>query len=262
VRPGDLVITDRGYCGREWFGRVQAAGADFLGRVPRGWHAAADALFAANAAGVSRTVELALKGRLRRVLRQAGFLQEVLRVRLVSLRLATGELEVLATSLLDERAYPTGAFGEVYGWRWGVEGFYGVLKGRLGLFYREAPAEEILAQLTRLMQLAPVAQRLQRPPPPRRAPSLCRSLNYLRLCVVRKTKAAIAVAQAKLRREATKNGSQLQPETLFYAQYVMVLTTFAEAAFSAGQVLEAYRYRWQIELDSYVLDRKHNPCRI
>jgi hypothetical protein len=45
----------------------------------------------------------------------------------------------------------------------------------------------------------------------------------VRLCVVRKTKAAIGVAQAKLRREACKNGAQLQPETLFYAQYVMVL---------------------------------------
>jgi Transposase DDE domain len=70
----------------------------------------------------------------------------------------------------------------------------------------------------------------------------------VRLCVVRKTKAAIALTQAKLRREATKNGSQLQPETLFYAQFVLLLSTFAAAAFSAGQLLEAYRYRWQIEL--------------
>jgi hypothetical protein len=70
----------------------------------------------------------------------------------------------------------------------------------------------------------------------------------MRLCVVRKTKAAIALTQAKLRREATKNGSQLRPETLFYAQFVMVLSTVAPSAFSAGQVLEAYRYRWQIEL--------------
>jgi hypothetical protein len=70
----------------------------------------------------------------------------------------------------------------------------------------------------------------------------------MRLCVVRKTKAAIALTQAKLRREAVKNGSQLQPETLFYAQFVLVLSTFAAAAFSAGQVLEVYRYRWQIEL--------------
>ena len=69
-----------------------------------------------------------------------------------------------------------------------------------------------------------------------------------RLCVLRKNKAAIALAQKKLRREASKNGSQLQPETLFYAQYVMVLSTFPEKAFSPGQVLEAYRYRWQLEL--------------
>jgi hypothetical protein len=75
-----------------------------------------------------------------------------------------------------------------------------------------------------------------------------RSALAVRLCVVRKTKAAIALTQAKLRREATKNGSQLQPETLFYAQYVMVLSTFAAPAFSASQVLEGYRYRWQIEL--------------
>ena len=244
VRPGDVVITDRGYCGLEWFGRVRGAGADFVCRVPRRWHPAADALFAAHEVGVSRTVELEPKGRLRRLLRQAGFTQAVLQVRLVSLQLATGELEVLATSLLDEAAYPTHAFGEVYGWRWGVETFYGVLKGRLEvehftgqsleavrqdffssvflsnvesvlsapaqqelsagdvhrryaaqvnraqsfhalksqaleLFYREGPAEEILAELTRLMQLAPVAQRPQRVAP-RRASSLCRSLHYQR----------------------------------------------------------------------------------
>ena len=56
-----------------------------------------------------------------------------LRVRLITERLGTGALEVLATSLLDRRAYPTGAFGPVYGWRWGVEGFYGGLKGWLEL---------------------------------------------------------------------------------------------------------------------------------
>ena len=76
---------------------------------------------------------LKLKGRLRQHLRQAGLGAEVLRVRLVTLRLSTGELEVLATSLVEEAAYPTEAFGPVYHCRWGVETFYGVLKGRLGL---------------------------------------------------------------------------------------------------------------------------------
>lgn len=69
-----------------------------------------------------------------------------------------------------------------------------------------------------------------------------------RLCVIRKNQAAIALAQKKLRRKANKNGFQLQAQTLFYAQYVMVLTTFPEKEFSTAQVLDCYRYRWQIEL--------------
>ena len=69
-----------------------------------------------------------------------------------------------------------------------------------------------------------------------------------RLCAVRKSKAAIAEAIRKLQREAAKNGSQLQPETLLYAQYIMVLTTFPKDLYSALTILEWYRFRWQIEL--------------
>jgi hypothetical protein len=69
-----------------------------------------------------------------------------------------------------------------------------------------------------------------------------------RLCVVRKSQTAIELAQKKLRRYASKHGTQLQPETLVYAQYVMVLTTFPAPKFSLQQVLDHYRFRWQIEL--------------
>ncbi len=69
-----------------------------------------------------------------------------------------------------------------------------------------------------------------------------------RLCVVRKSQTAIALAHKKLRRYASKHGTQLQPETLLYAQYVMVLTTFPKQEFSLQQVLERYRFRWQIEM--------------
>jgi hypothetical protein len=60
-----------------------------------------------------------------------------------------------------------------------AQSFHALKSQALELFYSEAPAEEILAKLTRLMRAAPVAQRPQRPPA-RRAPSLCRSLNHLR----------------------------------------------------------------------------------
>ena len=56
-----------------------------------------------------------------------------LTVRLVTVRLKSGALEVLVTSLLDDGAYPTTAFGPVYWQRWGHETYYGRLKGRLDL---------------------------------------------------------------------------------------------------------------------------------
>ncbi len=56
-----------------------------------------------------------------------------LTVRFVRVRLSTGEWEVLVTSLLDAARYPTADFLELYGLRWGLETFYGLLKTRLGL---------------------------------------------------------------------------------------------------------------------------------
>ena len=69
-----------------------------------------------------------------------------------------------------------------------------------------------------------------------------------RLCVVRKSNAAIALAVKRLRRAASKEQRTLQPETLVYAEYVMVLTTFPEEKFSPRLILEGYRFRWQVEL--------------
>ncbi len=70
----------------------------------------------------------------------------------------------------------------------------------------------------------------------------------VRLCVIRKNQVAIKRALKKLRRKARINQRTLAPATLRYAEFVMVLTTFPAAEFSTTQVLEYYRFRWQIEL--------------
>jgi len=69
-----------------------------------------------------------------------------------------------------------------------------------------------------------------------------------RLCALRKSEESIRLAHKKLRRKASQNGRKLKKETLFFAQYVIVFTTFPECRFSAKEVLEWYRIRWQIEL--------------
>lgn len=69
-----------------------------------------------------------------------------------------------------------------------------------------------------------------------------------RLCVIRKTKEAIHLAQEKIKKEATKKGKQIEPETLEYAKYVILFSTFPEHDFPASDVLQWYRLRWQVEL--------------
>lgn len=68
-----------------------------------------------------------------------------------------------------------------------------------------------------------------------------------RLCILRKSQAAVAKARTKVEREASRNGRELQADTLLYAEYVMVFTT-VPASCTAREILEIYRLRWQIEL--------------
>jgi hypothetical protein len=58
-------------------------------------------------------------------------LAETLRVRLVKVVLDSGEIEVLATSLLDAQSYPGPEFKTVYGWRWAVETYWERIKNLL-----------------------------------------------------------------------------------------------------------------------------------
>lgn len=60
-------------------------------------------------------------------------LPEEIKVRFVRVRLDTGEYEVLITNLLDTEIFPTEEFKAIYHMRWGVEGFYKILKSRLTL---------------------------------------------------------------------------------------------------------------------------------
>lgn len=69
-----------------------------------------------------------------------------------------------------------------------------------------------------------------------------------RLCALRKSKEAIKLAQEKIQKEAARKGKQIKPETLEYAKYVLLFTTYPEKDFSAFDVLEWYRIRWQVEL--------------
>jgi len=132
LSPGDIEIHDRGFSGYVYFARVLQRGAHFIGRCSTGSFLAAQEMFRRDRAHQSKVVWLFAPADQKAECRRLG-LPVKMTVRFVSLRLPTGELEVLATSLLEEALYPTEEFLTVYHWRWGHETFHLMLKGRLEL---------------------------------------------------------------------------------------------------------------------------------
>lgn len=132
VKANDLLIFDRGYISLSLFAMIIGKKADFVCRLSTGSFKEAKDLFAKNKAGISQIVTLKAHSVSKSKMIKSG-LPTSMKVRLVTVRLPTGELEVLATSLLDKNEYPTKLFKELYYKRWGIETYYGRLKGRLNL---------------------------------------------------------------------------------------------------------------------------------
>lgn len=70
----------------------------------------------------------------------------------------------------------------------------------------------------------------------------------VRLVAVRKSEEAAEQTRKKLLAERSRRGKEARPQTLEMANYVLVLTSTTGADFSPEQILEIYRFRWQIEL--------------
>lgn len=132
LQPGDVVVNDRGFTGYVFLALIGQRGAYAISRCSSGSFLAAQELFRLNRANQSRVVWLHAPPEQKAQCRRLG-LPLKMKVRFVSLRLPTGDLEVLATLLLDEQVYPTEEFLTVYHWRWGHETFHLMLKGRLEL---------------------------------------------------------------------------------------------------------------------------------
>lgn len=131
TRPGDLLVMDRNYPSYRMLAELTRCGRDFVVRCSGASFAPARQMLKgegpdSQVATLTPCAEQAPEiGRLG--------LPPSLRVRFVRVRLSTGEWEVLVTSLLDETRYPTEGFLDLYGLRWGLETFYGILKTRLDL---------------------------------------------------------------------------------------------------------------------------------
>lgn len=125
-KKNDLIIGDRGYPSYKLFALIRQKDAHFIFRCSTNYSKEATEMYNNNIC--SKTFIMERKN----VSDDKNFPME-LPVRFVKVILDTGEIEVLATSLLDEEEYPAEDFKNLYWLRWGIETYFGILKSRLNI---------------------------------------------------------------------------------------------------------------------------------
>ena len=129
LTENDLLLLDRGYPAFWLFALLLSRGVQFCTRMTVSeWLVAQDFV----ASGLDeQVVELHPGYEAKKACRQRSLSTESLSVRLLRVELQTGEIEVLATSLLDTDQFPYAIVKELYPKRWPVEEDYKVMKSRL-----------------------------------------------------------------------------------------------------------------------------------
>lgn len=159
----DLLIIDRGFPAVWLFAGLQQLKRHFLARMDGTQWPEIKAFLRS---GQTETVlTRQVSDHARRKAKAAGFelAATTFTVRLIKVVLPSGQIEVLATSLLDDMAYPATDFASLYHERWGLEEAFKLIKHRLNVeqFTGELP-ESIRQDFHAKIFAANLAQALAR----------------------------------------------------------------------------------------------------
>ena len=124
--PCDLVLYDRGFPSFPLFALHQARAIPVCMRMPKGFNAEVRAFVASNRP--ERNIVLTPNAEAKRICAFLEVPTDPITLRLVRVRLKSGEIEVLATSLMDRTQYPRHLFKDLYHQRWAVEEGFKSLK--------------------------------------------------------------------------------------------------------------------------------------
>ena len=128
VGKGDIVMADRGYCSYAFFADIQAQSGDFIVRLRDKTYQEFHSLF------TDKTQKEAfIKVPCPDHFRSEPGIPSCLSLRLIRVELPDGEVEVLATSLLNKRKFPLKDFKKLYYQRWRIETYFQTIKSRLTL---------------------------------------------------------------------------------------------------------------------------------
>lgn len=128
TRSKDLIIYDRGYPSFQLIFEHYRRNIDFVIRAKKDFNKEIIAFFASGE--ITRTVKI-YPGKNTKISDKPYNYQTYQMVRLVRVELSNGEPEILITSLLDSKKYPSKIFKDLYFQRWGIEKFYDEFKNKL-----------------------------------------------------------------------------------------------------------------------------------
>ena len=132
VKPGDLLLLDRGYPSFWLLFLMKAKGIGFCVRLKEDWWLKVKDF--TKSSEKERIVTFTLPKKDRAKLKDfPHMLDAEITCRLIKVELENGEKEVLCTSLTDAETYPYEEFEQLYHYRWNEEEAYKLLKSRIEL---------------------------------------------------------------------------------------------------------------------------------
>lgn len=132
VKPGDLLLLDRGYPSFWLLFLMKAKGIEFCVRLQEDWWLKVKDF--TQSADKERIVTFNLPRKDRAKLKDFPHMQDTeITCRLIKVELENGEKEVLCTSLTDSKTYLHQEFEQLYHYRWNEEEAYKLLKSRIEL---------------------------------------------------------------------------------------------------------------------------------
>lgn len=132
VKPGDLLLLDRGYPSFWLLFLLKAKGIEFCVRLREDWWLKAKDFI--ESSDKERIVTFTLQKKDRAKLKDFPNMPDAeITCRLIKVELENGEKEVLCTSLTDAKTYLCQEFEQLYHYRWNEEEAYKLLKSRIEL---------------------------------------------------------------------------------------------------------------------------------
>lgn len=127
LHKGDVLVLDRNYASYTIIALAKQDGQEVVIRCPRQSFGVVNSFWLSNERERMVLLKVGQSAKTKKFVADNGLAAEVA-VRLLKFRLATGETEVLLTTLCDEQKYKKKEFFKVYGWRWNDETYFDRIK--------------------------------------------------------------------------------------------------------------------------------------